>query len=285
MRDETAERIHPATRVGMVSLTISSLERSLAFYTEVLGLRLHAREGNRARLGADGAADLLELVEVRGARPARGHTGLYHFALLVPSREALARALRRLAVAGWPLQGASDHLVSEALYLADPDGSGIEIYRDRPRDEWPLHDGVLQMATLPLNLEALLAEADGPAEVDPATSMGHIHLHVASVARAEAFYVGMLGFDLMQRYGPSASFLSAGGYHHHIGVNTWGTQGAPPPPPGAAGLRRFTIVLPDEAARAQVIGRVRAAGIAIEEGEDGPLLRDPAGNALELVVL
>ncbi|GAB4480105.1 MAG: catechol 2,3-dioxygenase [Anaerolineae bacterium] len=282
--ENTTARIHPAARVGMVSLTVGSLERSLAFYTEVLGLRIQAWEGERARLGADGAFDLLELVEVRGARPARGYTGLYHFALLVPSRRALARTLRRLAEAGWPLQGASDHLVSEALYLADPDGSGIELYRDRPRDEWPRRGGVLQMATLPLNLEALLAEADSPAEMAPATTMGHIHLHVASIAQAEAFYAGVLGFELMQRYGASASFLSAGGYHHHIGVNTWGTQGAPPPPPGAAGLRRFTIALPDEAARAQVIGQVEAAGIPVEQGEGGPLLRDPAGNALELMV-
>jgi catechol 2,3-dioxygenase len=214
----------------------------------------------------------------------RGTTGLYHFAILVPTRADLARALRRLVVADTVMQGAADHGVSEALYLADPDGNGIEIYRDRPRAEWPYAGGALRMGADPVDLDDLLAEppsAPPSAGLARGTAIGHVHLHVSSLAAAERFYVGVLGFDLMQRYGPSALFVSAGGYHHHVGLNTWAGVGAPPPPPGAFGLRHFTLQLPSAAIEA-VAARIRAEEIPIETVEGGLLVRDPARNAILL---
>jgi len=203
----------------------------------------------------------------------------------VPSRADLARSLRRLVETETVLQGAADHGVSEALYLADPDGNGIEIYRDRPRAEWPYVGGRLHMGAEPVGFDNLLGEQAGPgdgAALARGTVMGHVHLHVSRLADAERFYVDVLGFELMQRYGPSALFVSAGGYHHHIGLNTWAGVGAPPPPSGALGLRHFAVKLPTEAALADVVQRVRAAGIPIEAIEGGHLVRDPAGNAMAL---
>jgi catechol 2,3-dioxygenase len=285
----TSASIHPNTRLGVVHLTVSNLNRSLAFYERVIGLHIHGRADGVARLGA-GGADLLTLTEQPGARThLRGHTGLYHFAILVPSRLELARALRRMAEARVPMDGYSDHKVSEALYLPDPDGNGIEVYRDRPRAEWFDAQGNFRMATDPLDIEGVLSELRArpePADrMDPATVIGHIHLHVAHIGQAEQFYVGALGFDLMARYGPSASFVSAGGYHHHIGFNTWAGVGAPPPPPGSVGLRYFEIKLPNREALAQTVNRLRASEVtALEERSDGILVRDPSQNAMLLTL-
>ncbi len=281
--------IHPETSLGPVHLTISNLDRSAAFYRDVIGLGLLRREGETALLTADGATPLLALSELPGARPRPARaTGLYHFAILVPTRLDLARSLRRLVEARYQLQGASEHLVSEALYLADPDGNGIEIYADRPRSAWPRINGLLQMATEPLDLEDLLGELERDARpwdgLSPQTRIGHIHLHVADLRQAEGFYRGAIGFDLVLRYGGSATFLSAGGYHHHIGLNTWAGVGAPPPPPEAVGLRDFTIVLPDQGELQHVIGRLRESDIVFDESGDAITLRDPSGNGLLLVV-
>lgn len=279
----SAPSIHPQTRLGHVHLIITNMERSLEFYRQALGFQLHRRQNNTAYLGA-GQADLLVLTERPQARAVTGATGLYHFAVLVPSRLELAQSLRRLAQTGAPVQGFADHWVSEAIYLPDPDGNGIEIYRDRPQSEWPYQNGQLQMATDPLNIDEILAELNGHAEdwpgLHPQTTLGHIHLHVASIPQAEAFYHNILGFDLILRYGPSASFLSAGGYHHHIGINTW--AGKTPPPPNAVGLRWFTICLPNELELNSVASRARQAGVEIEERDEGLLLRDPAQNGLIL---
>jgi catechol 2,3-dioxygenase len=205
----------------------------------------------------------------------------------VPSRVELARSLRRLVEAQTLLQGFADHGVSESVYLADPDGNGIEIYRDRPRSEWPFVAGQLQMRVDPLDVDKVLTELVGDedrgARLADGTRMGHIHLHVARLADAEAFYVGILGFDLMQRFGDSALFLSAGGYHHHIGLNTWAGVGAPPPPPGAIGLRHFVVRVPDEPALGRLVTRITAAGIPIEDHAGGLLIRDPSANAMVLV--
>jgi len=277
----TTPTIDPATTVGAVHLTISDLDRSVRFYESHLGFVVQRRDRQTAWLGA-GGPDLLILSQSDAAPRVRGTTGLYHFAILVPTRADLARALRRLVVTDTVLQGAADHGVSEALYLADPDGNGIEIYRDRPRSEWPIVDGRLQMGADPVDFDELLAEhsgADGT-ELARGTKVGHIHLHVSRLDDAERFYVRVLGFELMQRYGPSALFVSAGGYHHHIGLNTWAGVGAPPPPPGAIGLRHFDVLLPDDAAVAEVLARVRIADIPVEDVDGGFLLRDPAGNAL-----
>jgi catechol 2,3-dioxygenase len=277
--------IHPATSIGYVHLSVANLDRSLAFYQDKLGFQLRRRDGATVYLGA-GGPDLLVLTEKPGARPVSSVTGLYHFAILTPSRLALAQSLRRLAETRTPVQGFADHWVSEAIYLADPDGNGIEIYRDRPRSEWPRQNGQLQMATDPLDIQGILAELEPQPEpwagLEAATTIGHVHLHVATISSAEAFYGEILGFDLILRYGPSASFVSAGGYHHHLGFNTWAGVNAPPPPPDAAGLRYFTINLPDEPALAAVVKRIEEAGVTFQEKDGVIFLRDPAQNGVVL---
>jgi catechol 2,3-dioxygenase len=271
-----------AAHIGAVHLTISNLDRSVAFYQSRLGFEVHRQEGGSAVLGA-GGPDLLVLSESESAPRVHGTTGLYHFAILVPSRADLGRALRRLVDTRTVLQGASDHGVSEALYLADPDGNGIEIYRDRPREQWPFVPGGLRMGADPLDLDGILAEPDGGTNVGlaAATVIGHVHLHVSHLDAAERFYVGVLGFDVMQRYGPSALFVSAGGYHHHIGLNTWAGVGAPPQPVGAIGLEHFVVELPDAAALGDTAERLDAAGVASDR--DGRTLRthDPSGNGVK----
>jgi catechol 2,3-dioxygenase len=276
--------IDAATRIGAVHLTISDLDRSIRFYEAHLGFVVHRRDERTAWLGA-GGHDLLVLAQSDKAPRVRGTTGLYHFAILVPTRADLARALRRLVSTETVMQGGADHGVSEALYLGDEDGNGIEIYRDRPRAEWPFVDGRLQMGADPIDFDELLATADSAPECAGAglhagTVIGHVHLHVSRLADAQRFYVDVLGFELMQRYGPSALFVSAGGYHHHVGLNTWAGVGAPPPPPGAIGLRHFDVKLPTDAAVADVLVRVRAADIPVESVDGGFLVRDPAGNAI-----
>ena len=233
------------SHIGQVSLTVSDLDRSLPFYQDVLGFHEVRRDGRTSFLAPPGGRTIVELHEdtAATAKPRRS-SGLYHFAILVPSRAALGRSLRRLVDRRYPLTGASDHLVSEALYLDDPDGLGIEIYRDRPRAEWPIRDGQLAMATDPLDLQALHDErgAETPWQgLEPATIMGHVHLHVPHLDAAEAFYVDRIGFEPTVRGYPGALFVAAGGYHHHLGLNTWAGAGAPPPPERAVGLRSFTI--------------------------------------------
>lgn len=283
--------IAPETKIGIVALSVSDMERSLSFYQEHLGMQLLRREGDAASLGA-GQRELLRLQEKPGARSVRSVSGLYHFAILMPNRLELARILRHFANRQTPMQGFSDHLVSEALYLADPDGNGIEVYRDRPRSDWPVRNGQVAMATEPLDLQGVLDELaeDDPANRDEwpgmpdGTTMGHIHLHVSNLDRDEAFYREALGFDVMTRYGPSASFLSAGGYHHHIGINVWAGVGAPPPPDDAAGLRWYTIDLPSQEALSAVEENLRSRDVATEPHQEGVFLRDPAGNGIVLRV-
>jgi catechol 2,3-dioxygenase len=274
--------VDPAARIGAVHLTISNLDRSVRFYESHLGFQMHRREDRTAWLGA-GRSDLVVLSQCETAPRVRGTTGLYHFAILTPSRGDLARSLRRLVETDTVLQGAADHGVSEALYLADPDGNGIEIYRDRPRAEWPYAENRLRMGADPLDLDGLIDEpaGGGGAGLAPDTVIGHVHLHVSRLDEAERFYVGVLGFDLMQRYGPSALFVSAGGYHHHIGLNTWAGVGAPPPPAGAIGLRFFVVEVSGGAALDEVAARVTAAGAAVDREEQALRVRDPSGNAIK----
>ena len=275
------ETIAPATRMGAVELTVADLDRSVEFYERVLGLRALEREDGRASVGA--GSELLRLVEEPGARSARGHAGLFHFALLVPERADLARWLAHVARERIPLSGASDHFVSEAIYLRDPDDHGIEVYRDRPREHW--EGQVRRMTTLPLDLDDLLSEvaADAPFEaLAPGTAMGHVHLSVADVDETVAFYRDVLGFELMVSFAGQAAFLSAGGYHHHVGANVWESLGAPPAPAGTARLRHASVVLPDAAERDRVAGRVAASGQEPAPYSEGVLVRDPSGIALLL---
>jgi catechol 2,3-dioxygenase len=288
-RSETAlaTAIHPDTAIGTVRLTVSDLARSRSFYELALGLETSELADGLLALGVGSEPPLIEL---RGdpSAPAlsRRATGLFHLAILVPTREDLALALARVAESRWPLDGASDHLVSEALYLSDPDGNGIEIYRDRPREQWRRTGDRLDMATLPLDLNDVLNElngADGPQPVVPTgTRIGHVHLQVADLDEAEAFYSGVLGFDVMVRGYPGALFVSAGGYHHHIGLNTWHSAGSSPPLAGSVGLRSFEVTLASEHERERTLDRVRAAGIEIEPSAAGPLVRDPSGTAVLL---
>jgi len=278
--------IPPDTTVGRVRLRVADIDDLAAFYERVIGLRALERDGELARLGPEGGAPLIELVSDPDAPPAPGFsTGLFHLAILVPDRAELARSLQRAASAGWRLTGASDHLVSEALYLRDPEGNGIEIYRDRPRDQWGHDGGEIRIATLPLDLQDLLGELDPAAApgngAAASTTMGHVHLQVADIPAAEGFYSDGLGLDVVVRSYPGALFLSAGGYHHHIGVNTWQSEGAPPPPEGALGLDRYELVLPDEPA-------VEAAAEALgehgdpERVDEGVLATDPSRNRVLL---
>jgi catechol 2,3-dioxygenase len=279
--------IPAATRMGAVHLTVADMERSLQFYRESIGLEVLEQGPEDTTLGV-GEKRLLELVEVPGARPAPGRTGLFHFALLLPDRRSLALWVAHALRERVRLAGASDHFVSEAIYLSDPDSHGIEIYADRPRAVWE-GQVAARMGTDPLDLEGLLGELDDPASApfdgQPfGTSMGHVHLQVSQIPPTLEFYRDVIGFGLMAEYGGQAVFLAAGGYHHHIGGNTWRSGGAGPPQPGAAALRRYEIVLPDEAGRAAVVERLATAGHEIEEHAAGPLARDPSSNAFVLLV-
>lgn len=273
------------TWLGPVHLTVSNLARSLDYYEQTVGLERRALSEDTASLGvAD--RELLVLVEEAGARPSDGYTGLYHFALLIPQRVDLARWLAHAARDRVALVGLSDHFVSEALYLSDPDGHGIEIYWDRPREVWE-GQVAARMTTLPLDVDDLLGELASASETNfdglpSGTVMGHVHVKVADIPETVAFYRDVLGLGLMARLGPQAAFLSAGGYHHHIGANTWESRGASAPPPGTAALRHATIVLPNSEELDRVLERVAASGQPPEEGADEWIVRDPSGNSLVL---
>ena len=275
--------IHPDTRIGVVTVRIADRKRSLAFYGDVLGMK--SLNASSDLLGVDGMP-LLRLIEQKGAvpRPPRS-TGLYHFAVLTPGRMELGNSFKRLMKTGYPMSGAADHLVSEALYLSDPDKNGIEIYRDRPKDEWTFEGASVRMANDPVDLDSLFREAEPEWHgLSKGTTMGHIHLHVRDLQEAEQFYCGVLGFDVMLRWQPSALFISAGGYHHHIGLNTWAGVGSPPPPKESAGLEHFEIVLPNSRSLNEVLDRVKKAGVTTTESDGGVLLHDPSENGIKLVV-
>jgi len=278
--------IPPQTRIGKVRLRVADVDDLTTFYERVIGLGAVERDGALVRLGPQGREPLIELISAPGAPPAPSFsTGLFHLAVLVPDRVELARSLQRVAGAGWRLTGASDHLVSEALYLQDPEGNGIEIYGDRPREQWNHDGGELRMATLPLDLQSVLGELDAPEQaangMPAAATIGHVHLQVADIPEAEGFYNGDLGLDVMVRSYPGALFLAAGGYHHRVGMNTWQSAGAPPPPDGSLGLDRYELVLPDAAARDAVAERLAGGGEVVRLDE-GVLTTDPSGNRVLL---
>ncbi len=276
----TGYRAPAATRLGRVRLQVADLERSLDWYGRVLGLRVVERRGSVATLAPNaGAPMLIELVERPGAAPARGKLGLFHVALLLPDRAALGAFLKHLAAIG-ERAGAADHLVSEALYLSDPDGLGFEVYADRPRSEWRVQDGELMMGTLAIDAEGL-ARAAGDADwvgMPAGTVVGHVHLHVADLDVAERFYHQGLGLDRMVWSYPGARFLAAGGYHHHLGINTWSQGGSSGD--GDARLLDWTVVLPGAGDVLAAAASLREAGFQVDP--DGRAA-DPWGTVVRVV--
>jgi catechol 2,3-dioxygenase len=274
----------PATlRLGAADLTVADLDRSVAWYERALGLRVHSRTPGAAELG-DGTTTVLVLHEDPLARPAGRHAGLFHYALLYPCREELARAAVRLAVVGAGIPGASDHRTHEAIYLADPDGNGIELAADFPRERWPAGLGY-DAGPAPLDFDSLLASVEGEppaAHVGAGLGMGHLHLHVGDIERAIGFYRDVLAFELQAHLG-SAAFVSAGGYHHHLGFNVWNGRGVGPAPEHTPGLRHWTIELPTSADVAAVRERVEAAGLEAAPADRGFIVADPWQTAVLIV--
>jgi catechol 2,3-dioxygenase len=264
-----------ATRLGPVELTVTSIDRSLPFYLDVIGLGLRERHDGRAALGSAGE-DVLVLAENPGARPQGRHAGLYHVALRFPTRVELARVAARLAKTRTRIQGASDHGTHEAIYLPDPDDIGLELAADRPRDEWPSKD-MSVAGPQPLDTGSLLALADG----DPGDTLvegvavGHVHLHVGDLEDAMRFYRDTVGFETQATL-PTAGFVSAGGYHHHVAFNVWRGEGIPPAPDDAVGMRHFTLYLPEQSDVGALRERVRDT----RDVDGGVLARDPSGNAM-----
>lgn len=270
-------------RLGAVHLTVASVDRAVDWFQRALGLRIHAHEATHAELG-DGIETSIVLHEDPIAEPAGRHAGLYHYALLYPSREELARAALRLAATQTPIQGASDHRTHEAIYLPDADGNGIELAADRPREDWPSDLGYYR-GPAPLDFDALLQSIAGEeptSQIGEGLRMGHVHLHVGDVDEGLAFYRDLLGFELQANLG-SAAFVSVGGYHHHVGFNVWNGRGVGGPPPHTVGLEHWTIQLPTDADANELRARVQAAGVAVEDADGGFVIRDPWQTAVRVV--
>ncbi len=271
--------------IGAVGLRVTSMERMLDFYHDFLGLEILRSKTGHVELGFGNEQPLLVLRQAKDAigRPANA-AGLYHFALLTPGRMELAHALRRLLRAGYPLQGAADHFVSEALYLADPEGNGIEIYADRPRERWEWNGDQVRIGTVPLDIDSLLMagmdEPDEAAVLSAGVEMGHIHLQVTNLKEAMTFYGNTLGLDSMGLYGASAAFYSAGGYHHHIGLNTWASAGGPKAQPEMVGLFGYELVLPGSKEMDTLIGTLQERTFSRVGG--GIEIEDPSGNRVFL---
>ncbi len=281
------KQIHPSTQIGLVKLKISDLKRSVTFYTEVVGLRILSQTENITELTVDGKHPLLILEQIENAviLPERSVAGLYHFAILVPDRISLGLSLRNLIKFNVGV-GQGDHLVSEALYINDPDNNGIEIYADRPKESWKRDtDGEYVMATDSVDVDGLLAISEGKtwSGLSVNTIMGHVHFHVSDLQKAKAFYCGILGFDVTSHLGSMALFISAGGYHHHIGLNTWAGVGAPPAPHDAVGLDYFTLVLPNHEELDHVIVQLKDTGISVTYQDGGWFVKDPSNISIKLL--
>jgi len=274
----------PTTFVGQVNLKVQDLERSIAFYQEVIGFKVLEQTERKANLTADGKTVLLSIEQPNDVFPKQGRTtGLYHFALLLPKRSDLARIVQYFMEIGIQF-GSSDHLVSEALYLADPDGNEIEIYIDRDPSEWNWHNGEVEMTVDPLNFPDLLSGGKQqswkglPAE----TIMGHIHLHVSELKKTEEFYIKGLGFEVVNRFGAQALFISDGKYHHHIALNTWNGVGAPTPAPNSVGLESFHLILPSEEKKNEIITQLKNIGASVNEENGSTIATDPSGIRIHL---
>ncbi|MEH7010510.1 VOC family protein [Neobacillus niacini] len=277
----------PTTFVGHVKIKVENLERSLKFYQDVLGFDILEQTTSTVELTSDGKTSIISLEQPENAIPKQGRTtGLYHFAILLPERSDLANIVINLVEKGIKF-GSSDHLVSEALYLDDPDGNGIEIYIDRDPSEWSWKVEEVAMTVDPLDFKNLLTTVNSGKTwqgMPEGTVMGHIHLHVSELKKTEEFYVKGLGFDVVNRYGGQALFLSAGKYHHHIGVNTWNGVGAPTPSRNSVGLESFTLILPNDDARNQVVSNLKKIGSNVLLENNKFITHDPSGNRVELAI-
>ncbi|QJD87013.1 VOC family protein [Cohnella herbarum] len=285
-----SQSIHADTVLGQLKLKVRDLQRSIRFYKEIIGFRVLREEAGIAHMTVNGKSTFLILEEVQDAAPVarRSTTGLYHFAILVPTREQLGLSLRKLAESGVQV-GQGDHLVSEALYLSDPDHNGIEIYRDRPRSEWKKDaEGNYIMGTDPVDIKGLLELAGNKpwTGLSPETILGHIHLHVSELSASKTFYCDILGFDVVADVSKKmgAYFISAGGYHHHIGMNIWAGVGAPQPPANSTGLAFYTIVLPTEGELERILAQLGTSGIPFAQEADYWRVNDPSGIEIRLTI-
>lgn len=276
----------PSTFVNHVSLKVQDLTRSITFYEHVLGFTVLTQSENKATLTVDGKTALLTLHELNQVAPRKGRTtGLYHFAILLPTRKDLARFVKHVLTIGYPV-GSGDHLVSEAFYFSDPDGNGIEVYADRPSDTWKHVNGQVIMDTLHVDVNNLLLEdtCEQWVKAPSDTIMGHIHLHVANLNESKEFYCDGLGFQVVNGLLPQALFISTGGYHHHIGLNTWNGVGAPAPEENQVGLLSYTLILNDETHLQEILYNLKKLGATVIENGDSILTYDPSGNCISLQV-
>lgn len=282
----TAFHLPAQTHIGYAHLYTADLSQSLDFYETKVGFQRLQAEADAVVLSADGRTPHLKLTEHRDWQPKpQRSTGLYHVAIRLPSRQALANLFSRLVAFQVPFGGFSDHAVSEALYLDDPDGNGLELYRDRPRSEWQYNGTQVHMTTVALDVGKLLSEAENTAwnGLDTGTDIGHVHLHVADLKQAKAFYVDLLGLDIASDWsGHGALFVSAGGYHHHLGLNIWAGQQRQPAK--TLGLRHFSLQIPDASAFAELRQRLAAANVQMEpQPDDSLIVYDQVGNATRLI--
>jgi catechol 2,3-dioxygenase len=289
----TDKRLPDDTKIGNVHLRVPDLSRALGFYERLLGFKVLQDSGGTVLLSPTGKPPhRIVLTESPKARPRpRGTTGLFHIAIRFPSRESLSQELRQLIDQKYRLHGFSDHGVSEAIYLADPDGNGVELYVDRPRSDWPRDGGEIAMMTDPLDIDNLLGASKSASwsGIHPGTDIGHVHLQVSNLRRSEDFYRGLLGFEVTQRSYPGALFLAAGGYHHHVGLNVWAGEGAPPPPPDAAGLVSFSVTVPTLDEYSRIRSRLETRGLEVHAEDpanvaSGMLIHDPDGNGVVISV-
>jgi catechol 2,3-dioxygenase len=279
----------PDIKLGLVKLNVSNLERSIRFYKEIVGLQVLQSTSTKAELTIDGSQPFLLLEEIQHAQvtPRRSAAGLNHFAILLPTRKDLGASLRNLIQSGIHI-GQADHLVSEALYITDPDNNGIEIYCDRPRSTWRRDaSGNYIMASDPIDWEGLLSEAEGYEwnGLPVGTTLGHIHFHVKNLQKSKVFYCDILGFDVVADASETmkALFISAGGYHHHIGMNIWAGEDAPTRPSNGTGLDYYTIVFPNEKTRNEALERLQGEGVQATELDDALFVTDPSGIRLRLL--
>ncbi|MGD7045893.1 VOC family protein [Jeotgalibacillus proteolyticus] len=274
----------PASFVGKIELVVSDIARSLAFYERIVGLRLISRDEKSAKLSADGSKSILSLVQPEEVKRKESRTtGLYHFALLLPTRSDLSDLIAHLVKNGVKM-GGSDHGVSEAVYFDDPDGNGIEVYRDRSHTEWDWHDSQVSMSIDPLNIQELLSgEQKEWGKVPEKTVIGHLHLHVSELGKTEEFYREALGLDVVSRFNGQALFMSTAGYHHHIGLNTWQGVGAPPPSKNSVGLHWFSFVVQDENEKMKAVERLRKLKYMVNAKDGMFWTKDPSGNQVIII--